>query len=322
MPTAVEDQVAVLDEANRQQQAANASAVAMLVIMYYSRVDMGNLAGTGAPWLDEAIRAIVAGYGRSANMQLAYSRAVRTLKLPDAPPLPTVAIVPPNLEQIRESLTYTGLVTAAQNLAKTPKDVPADPGGITPRPLAFSGAPADAVITDVTRMAEQALAQAEATNRTLDKRRKKVMVSSAVKAAGASARLVQLGGRSAAIETVRRDPVAVGYVRVTRGGCCGFCAMLASRGPVYRSKDTFKESDARFVGFGEIKVHDSCQCSFRPVYNRSFSEWPDNNLTFSDLWYASTKGLSGKAAQNAFRHAWEHSEAYRAARAQQTALTR
>jgi hypothetical protein len=52
----------------------------------------------------------------------------------------------------------------------------------------------------------------------------------------------------------RQDPRAVGWRRITAGGC-GFCRMLAGRGAVY------KESTARFA------AHRNCHCVAQPVFD-------------------------------------------------------
>jgi hypothetical protein len=51
-----------------------------------------------------------------------------------------------------------------------------------------------------------------------------------------------------------RDPEAVGWRRITRGGC-PFCRMLADRGAIY------KESTARFA------AHPNCHCISQPVFS-------------------------------------------------------
>lgn len=51
----------------------------------------------------------------------------------------------------------------------------------------------------------------------------------------------------------KRDPEAVGWRRITAGGC-RLCRMLADRGAVY------KESTARFA------THANCKCSAQPVF--------------------------------------------------------
>lgn len=127
---------------------------------------------------------------------------------------------------------------------------------------------------------------------------------SAADAAASATRLAGNGGRDALLEAFEDDTKAIGWQRITRAAPCYFCAMLASRGPVYK-KDSFDASDARFEGgIGEVKVHDTCGCFLAPVYDR-FAEQPGTNLAFSELWGASTGGLSGKEAVNAFRKAYD-----------------
>jgi len=74
------------------------------------------------------------------------------------------------------------------------------------------------------------------------------MQSAFVQSSGAATRLALDGGR----DTVARS--APRYQRVTSGGSCDFCRMLAGRGAVYYS-DT--------VGF---RSHDWCACVSEPVY--------------------------------------------------------
>ena len=52
----------------------------------------------------------------------------------------------------------------------------------------------------------------------------------------------------------QRDPSAVGWRRITSGGC-KLCRMLADRGAI------FKDSTARFA------AHPSCKCSAQPVFS-------------------------------------------------------
>lgn len=302
MATAAE--LYAIDQAHRQRQAANARAVAMLVLAYWARVDSRNLATSGTEWLTQAMAAIIAGHRQSVLHAFAYTQAVRRLQVPGAEPLELPALPPapgvdppralqagpsmplqPNIEQIRKSLTYTGLVKAAQQLASQP--------------------PREATESDfATEVAEEARRQVEATNRTLQTRRDKVMMDAGAGAAAAAVRHVQNGGRAAVDELVKRDPVARGWVRITRDDACFFCAMLASRGPIYKG-DSFDESDPRFEGPGEHKVHDSCGCSLRPVYTRSMSEWPEASLAADELWRRVAKGKSPRKAILAFRQAYE-----------------
>jgi hypothetical protein len=122
-------------------------------------------------------------------------------------------------------------------------------------------------------------------------------------AAASAVRHVQNGGRAALIDGVKRDRKALGWVRVTRTEPCYFCALLASRGAVYKD-DSFEDSNSMFDGPGEVKVHDSCQCAVKPIYRRD-DELADRGKPFLDIYKASTQGLSGRAAIAAFRRAYE-----------------
>lgn len=109
--------------------------------------------------------------------------------------------------------------------------------------------------------------------------------------AGAVGRYVLDGGRQMLTDTVRADRRALGWARIASGSACAFCAMLASRGPVYRSQRT--------AGFD---AHDNCACAVEPVYRRD-AAWPATSQRYAELWETATAGLSGKAAINAFRRA-------------------
>ena len=62
--------------------------------------------------------------------------------------------------------------------------------------------------------------------------------------------------RDTILENRRRDPSAVGWRRVTNGGC-KLCRMLADRGAVY------SDSTARFA------AHGHCKCGAQPVFSSS-----------------------------------------------------
>lgn len=100
------------------------------------------------------------------------------------------------------------------------------------------------------------------------------------------------GGRDTIATAVRRDRRARGWQRVTAGAPCYFCAMLASRGPVYR-KNSFRRE----------QVHGKCGCTSEPVYD-SETNWVGDAGRWNDLWYASTKGTGGDEAVRRFRSAY------------------
>ena len=72
--------------------------------------------------------------------------------------------------------------------------------------------------------------------------------------------------------------------------------MLATRGPVYRGEES--------AGF---EAHDGCGCSAMIVYDRlAWTPEDGPEREFYDLWFDTTKGLSGKDALNTFRRAYEN----------------
>lgn len=93
-----------------------------------------------------------------------------------------------------------------------------------------------------------------------------------VRTIGAAVRHTLDGGRSTVNMTLSADRQALGYARATSGAPCYFCAMLASRGAVYKGEDT--------AGF---QPHDSCACQPEPVY-RDDSRMPPGNERWSDMW--------------------------------------
>jgi hypothetical protein len=120
------------------------------------------------------------------------------------------------------------------------------------------------------------------------------MQSGLIQVAGAAARQTLNGGRQTIIDMAKHEPYYHGWIRVSDGKPCSFCAMLLSRGPVYWSQDT--------AGEGE-HWHDSCACSVRPF--ASGDPWPEANQRYRDLWNQTKHDKSTDPAI-AFRRAIEN----------------
>lgn len=106
-------------------------------------------------------------------------------------------------------------------------------------------------------------------------------------AARAAMRHALDGGRDTITATTAADPAAHGWARATSGKACGFCAMLASRGPAYKDHAT-----------ADFEAHDGCSCTAEPVYNRSTS-WPAGARRYQELWEQASE-VDGDTA-NVFR---------------------
>lgn len=85
---------------------------------------------------------------------------------------------------------------------------------------------------------------------------------------GIMRRQVMSGGRQLIDETTGADSQAIGWRRVSDGNPCAFCAMLCSRGPVYRSADRAGDPVA---GSG-LRYHGHCGCTAEIVYG----DWKPN----------------------------------------------
>jgi hypothetical protein len=239
----------------------------MVAQAWANMIDPGHISGNAALWIARAIQLIEIGRNRSALMAYGYAQTVRRLQAPaDAPAWTMPALPALPLEQIQKSLGFVG---PARTIVDMTKVESMEDGTVTePMPV------------------EEAMAAAE----------KRIVAT--------VERHVHNGGRDAIDAVVREDRAAVGWIRVTDSDPCYFCAMLASRGPVYL-EDSFEESDPRFTGPGDHKVHDSCGCQLRPLWTRSKSEWTPDSVAFLELWKSSGAAKGGKNARLTWRQAYE-----------------
>jgi hypothetical protein len=106
---------------------------------------------------------------------------------------------------------------------------------------------------------------------------------------GASTRMVMMGGRDTVTNAAHLDPEARGWERVINPGACGFCAMLAGRGAVYKASTV------------DFRAHDHCHCVARAVFIGQKSI----NQDLSAEWGKATAGTRGKDAIKAWNSYWE-----------------
>lgn len=111
---------------------------------------------------------------------------------------------------------------------------------------------------------------------------------------GSISRLVLSGGRDAILGNVREDRKAVGWARLTDKDPCAWCSMLASRGPVYRSRKT-----------AEFAAHDHCACMPVPAWNRD-EAWLQHSRDLYEQWQKVTAGHSGAGARKEWRRYWDN----------------
>jgi hypothetical protein len=115
---------------------------------------------------------------------------------------------------------------------------------------------------------------------------------------GATARYVLQAGRDTIVSATQRDPKAVGWYRVSGGGC-DFCNMLAARGAVY------KKTTVNFA------AHDHCRCASVPSWDPSRPEADVNQYVASQR--TSNMSPAAKAEHNeklrGFLESWRENPA-------------
>lgn len=249
-------------------QNTEAAKVAALVALYYrQRVQVEDPASVQR-WLDLVIPRIIRSSDAGARLAAEFYAAVRRIEVPGAPAFTPTAAIGAVTPQVSKSLMAVG------------------PGDFMNK------------ATQIKRLevkpAEEKALLAEAKQVT------------SVKIAQAVVRHVQTGGRQTIHDVTQQDRVALGWVRVTREDPCFFCAMLASRGIHYRpyGEGAFDDTNARFSGEGDAKVHDKCGCSLKPVFSREDDPVLERNQTYVDLW--ERWGAGGGDAALRFRRGYEH----------------
>lgn len=243
-------EVRALTLAQQRNQSRRAAAIAALVALYYRhRVKVEDPASIER-WIDLMLPKLIAEHDSQALRAARYGNTLRKLELPGPQAYTFEPTVTLTPEQVIRSLNFVG---PTRHLKKVREIREAD--------------------LDPTM--ERALLEDAA-----DK--------AAASVGGSVARHVQNGARQTLYDNVQRDPVALGYIRITKTDPCYFCAALASRGPIY-GEDSFDASDPRFTGSGTAKVHDSCGCTLKPMF-KDDDEFVVDAANFEALWFQWAKG--------------------------------
>lgn len=116
---------------------------------------------------------------------------------------------------------------------------------------------------------------------------------------GALQRHVLNGSRDTVKQLVYRDARCNGWARVSAGRPCWFCAMLVSRGAVYKSEQVAER------GVDGDPYHDHCHCYAVAIFNTGRYPGDEYAGEMQDLWYASTSDAYGVNKRRKFRQAFE-----------------
>lgn len=298
-----------LVEQHRRAQVANRAGFLREFLAAWGLLRTDDLDASYPNWLRIIMRLIRAFRQASADLALNHYRDMRRLGVPD-----------PEIGMPEVDFDLGDVVERAARSRRTHPDASVPARVVREaRELRQAGRPARLTIhwDRADRAAEAALRVTGPINiKTRIKRGEtpeKAARNALVEASGAASRHVLNGGRSTSLTLVQNDKVALGYVRVTDSNPCAFCAMLASRGIVRygRKAEAFAESDARFIGPGQVKVHDHCACALVPVFSEN-----DGHLVkakeFQRLWNDHIQGrFSGNDALNAWRRLYERPEVFK-----------
>lgn len=264
---AVTTKAAALTAAHQAAQTKNGALVAYVVAQLWLRtIDPADISGSAANLVARLIPLLQQRRDHSAITARTYYQSFRKLESTtgDGFKLPEMSEM--NLQALETSLRVTGEVALKKRIAGLPLN------------------------DDVPTLTQSLLI-------------KQAIEDTSVDISGSATRHVMNGGRDEIQNAVAEDPEALGYIRVTDGDPCYFCAMLASRGPVYDDM-SFDESDPRFIGDGEHKVHDHCGCSTEPVYSRK-TQWPGKAKAAETAWINLSRELGHVPTINEFRRKWE-----------------
>lgn len=293
-----------LTEAQRREQVAISQGFLAEFLALWDLLDVFDLDRTTPGWVRAVMALIELWRTISARSALDYYRDFRRLEVPDADPFPEIIFIDTlSAERAARKAAREAAPSVKRNPAaprsQTTVQLPVDRSGLVIDWGARRGAvQASLEITGPINIKAKA-----ARGKPLEIAAREALVQ----ASGAAMRHVLDGGRQTNITAMRNDSRMIGWVRVTDGNPCSFCAMLASRGVSWGpyGAQSFDKSDARFIGGGQFKVHDHCGCTLEAVYSRA-SALPGNSKEMRDLWNANIRGkYSGDDALRAWRRLYE-----------------
>ena len=251
------------------QMSLSASLVDVIRDLFLSIFDVNDIDGSSAKFIAEAVPIVVRARELSTEMATTYLDAFRKVELTslvDSTHLdPTDPLTVPR--GVLEDMVSEDLLEEEDLKRLTGDLVGSMPSaGQVARELHSSGA----------AVAKKKLAAGSSTDEAVD-----------VAAKAVAAKVVQQvadGGRAPLLqETERGSHGCVGYARVVDDDPCAFCAMLASRGAVYRA-NSFEDSNSLFSGDGRFKVHPGCGCTLEPIYGGRITGLPPESKKLMDEW--------------------------------------
>ena len=287
---------ALTEDHRRAQAAVSTSLVDIITDLFLSVFSPADIDGSSAKFMESALPVVLAARDMSTEVATTYLDAFRRVELQGlvdsselTPDLADPLSVPLDILQEAASAGLMSQSQVDQRVRYLAESMPS-PGSLAAS-LHSSGA----------AVAKRRIKAGDSVTKARD---------TAAKAVAAKAmKLAADGGRAPLLQEVNNGTNgAVGYARVIDADPCPFCSMLASRGVYYAGKeqpgaqlyrsDSFGAANARFVGDGEFKVHDGCQCTLEPVYYRNDGSFhlPGNGDELAREWAQVAAGAPDPAA--------------------------
>lgn len=83
--------------------------------------------------------------------------------------------------------------------------------------------------------------------------------AAATKLQGVTDKMILDVGRNTLLENIERDRQAKAWARIPEANCCAFCALLSTRGAVYKTEET-----------ASFEAHDHCRCNVEPLFGEHY----------------------------------------------------
>jgi hypothetical protein len=293
-----------LTEAHQVEQSQIQDSFVAEFIQLWPLLDPDRLEESGPAWVRAVMQLLRAFRLRSARAATDYYRRYRLAEVPGAEPIELPPLRPQQSISDRAPRDVLDVIDLIDDDSIDVRDLPDIDWGqldqVAQRSLQYTGP------LNLAERRRRREPERQARDRAL------------VQASGAASRHVANGGRLATLRAIDRDDVVKGYIRVTKEDPCYFCAMLASRGPVFRSEWQAGGSNRRgrrnaqagvpFLGEGLFKVHDHCRCTVEPVMFGD-ANWPGRGREFQKLWNDNIRGrYTGEDAIRAWRRFYERQQ--------------
>lgn len=289
---------------HQAEQRAIAANVVTRLAPLWKILDFHDLRNTQTPWIEAVLPVVRDAYVESQWAAQRFVVDYRHAHLPSAPELPAItgqsAVNGEGaLPELVDRPAVRGIETVLPDMAPlaSAREVAREPRAVLPRVV--QDTPFEAVRATVSLLGTGP----GEVKKQMPSPPEPAMNAGRVLSSKVAIRVAIDGGRKVVRRAVDLDHEAVGWARVLNVDPCYFCAMLASRGSVYKHT-SFTHSNDLFEGEGVAKVHDACRCGMRPVYSQSDKRDPTSEALWR-LWKEHAQGLPAKEAIRAFRRNYE-----------------